>query len=169
MKKTKRKAEKPIFRASEVLDMAVQVEEQGLAFYKACRETENLDSRIKEVLDYLIDQENRHKEIFIRMKSGLEERPLPESYPGEMRSYLNSFVKDRVFPETDEAVREISDMHNPDQAIEFGIRFEKQSIQFYSAIKQVVRGSEQDAIEKIIGQEHTHIRRLLKLRQELEL
>ncbi|MFO7965363.1 MAG: ferritin family protein [Desulfobacterales bacterium] len=157
--------DKPIFRAGEVLDMAVRVEEQGLAFYEACRKTQS-KPEIVSVLDYLIDQEERHKEVFSQMKSDAQERPIPESYPGETRSYLDSFVKDRVFPDTEKASEEISEIRNIDQIVEFGIRFEKLSIQFYSAVKQLVRGSEQRAIDQIIDQEHDHIRRLLKLRKD---
>lgn len=160
--------EKSIFRASEVLDMAVQVEEQGLSFYKACRQVENLDGKVIRVLDYLIEQESRHREIFIRMKPGLQERPLLESYPGEMQSYIDGFVKDRIFQEINKAADAVSDINGIHQAIKLGIRFEKRSIDFYSAIKQVVRPSEHDVIENIIHEEHDHIRRLLKLRQELE-
>ena len=160
---------KSIFRASEVLDMAVQIEEQGLSFYKACRQVQNMDGKVIEVLDYLIDQEIRHREIFSRMKAGLQERPLLESYTGEMQSYIDSFVKDRVFQEIDKAADAVLDINSIHEAIKLGIRFEKQSIGFYSAIKQVVRPSEHEVIENIINEEHNHIRRLLKLKQELEI
>jgi len=160
--------EKSIFRASEVMDMAIQIEELGLSFYKACRQVENLDGKVIEVLDYLIDQESRHREIFSRMKSGLQDRPLAESYAGETRSYINSYVKDRIFYEIDKAEDALSDIYSLHHAIQFAIRFEKRSIDFYSAIKQMVRPSEHDVIENIINEEQNHIRRLVKLRQELE-
>lgn len=160
--------EKPIFRADEALAMAVQIEEQGLAFYKACREAKIVDSRIEKVLDYLIDQEIRHKKAFSRMKSDLESRPLPESYPGEMRSYLDSFVKDRVFDEIGAGAAAVSNMDRFNQAVEFGIRFEKASIRFYSALKEVVRRSEHETIDSVIGEEREHIRRLRQLEQELD-
>ena len=160
--------EKSIFRASEVLDMAVKIEDQGLSFYKAFRHVQNLDEKVIEVLDYLIGQESRHREIFSRMKSGLQERPLAESYPGETQSYIDSFVKDRIFYEIDRAEDALSDIYSLHQAIQFAVRFEKRSIDFYSTIKQMVRPSEHDVIENIINEEQNHIRRLLKLRQELE-
>ncbi|MDY0042360.1 MAG: ferritin family protein [Desulforhabdus sp.] len=157
----------PLFRASEILDMAIQIEHAGLRFYEVCVQAA-LGKQTEEVFEYLIDQERKHIQVFSRMKEGLEDYPLPETYPGEMRNYIDSFIKDRVFYEPAKASRQAGEIEDPLEAIEWAIAFEKRSILFYSGIKQVVRSSEMKVIDQVIASEHSHIRRLLELRRELE-
>ncbi len=157
----------PVFRAGEILDMAIQIEHQGLQFYEAC-ESAVLQPHVKDVFRHLREQERLHVDIFSRMKAGLSDYSLPESYPGEMRNYLDGFVKDRVFQDFSETFPEGLAIEDPFKAIEFGIGFEKRSILFYSAVKDMIRPSEASVVDDVIAQEHAHIRWLLALRHKLE-
>lgn len=157
----------PLFRAAEILDMAIQIEHQGLAFYQACMAAAR-EQKVREVFEFMIGQEKEHVETFSRMKEGLDEVRLPETYSGETRKYVDSFVKDRVFHEIEKASSDASQAPDPFRAIEFAIEFQQRSVHFYARIKHVVRASESEAVEKIISEEHGHIRCLLALREELE-
>lgn len=158
--------EHPVFRASEILDMAVQIERQGLEFYETCLAHASHPLVLK-ALQFMAEEERRHVEIFEHMKRGLEQYDPPESYPGELQAYLESFVKDRVFARPEEALEQARSLVDVDQAIDLAIGFEKRSILFYSAMKQVVRPSEREQTERVIAEEHAHIRRLLALRRDL--
>jgi len=157
----------PVFRAGEILDMAIQIERQGIRFYEACASAK-LRQEVLEVFLYLMDQEHLHVEIFSRMKAGLDDYSLPETYTGEMRSYVDSFVRDQVFYGPAEALPQEAHTEDPFKAIEFGIGFEQRSILFYSALKEAIRRSETNVIDEVISQEHSHIRSLLALRHKLE-
>jgi rubrerythrin len=159
--------EQSMFRAQEIMDMAIQIEHQGVAFYKGCLQSAPSDE-IKDIFNFLIDQENRHIEIFSNMKDNVLDESLPEEYPGETKSYIDSFVKNEVFYRPEDASQKASQTQDPYQTINFAIDFEKRSILFYSGMKQVVRRSESTKIEEVIAQEHDHIRRLLGLRRNLE-
>jgi rubrerythrin len=159
--------QQPLFRASEILDMAVRVEHQGADFYKKCAQA-STDSRVRNLFEFLIDQEFKHAQVFAGMKQGLEDYELPESYPGETRSYLDSFVQDRIFPGSEQDLDQGRAVSDPLKAVSLALEFEKRSILFYSGMKQVVRPSEHDTIDGVIGQEHGHILRLLDLRRTLE-
>ncbi len=158
----------PVFRAGEILDMAVQIERQGIQFYEVCAST-RLSEDVLKVFRHLMEQEQLHVEIFSEMKVGLDNYYLPETYTGELRSYVDSFVKDQVFYGPAEALRQANSIEDVFQAIEFGIDFEQRSILFYSAIKEVIRRSETKVVDDVISQEHGHIRSLLALRHQLEL
>lgn len=160
--------EYPVFRAGEILDMAVQIEQQGLALYESCAHA-SLGPQTKTVFEYLIEQEKKHIEVFTRMKQGLENSPVPESYPGETRGYVQSFVSDQVFSSQAQAVKKAAEISDPLEAVALAIGFEQRSILFYSAMKEVVRSSEGAAIDEVIAEEHDHIRRLLKLQRDLGL
>lgn len=153
-----------IFRASELMDMALQIERNGMRFYRHCAAAD-IDPEIKEIFEYLVEQEKEHLQLFSGMKEGLDDYSLPESYPGEMRSYVEGFVEGRVFSRPQEAQQ--PRLANANEAIDFAIQFEEYSILFYSTMKRLVRDSEQEVVERVIGEEHKHIRRLLELRRGL--
>jgi rubrerythrin len=158
--------EKPLFRAGEIMDMAIQIEHHGVAFYQACLKSP-LGQELKDVFNYLIDQEHKHIRIFSAMKKEVSEDTLPEDYPGEMQSYINAFVKKEVFNSPAEAAEEAASLNSALQAVDLAIDFEKRSIRFYSEIQPRVRSSESEKIGKIITEENNHIQDLDNLRKQL--
>jgi rubrerythrin len=158
--------EASMFRAGEIMDIAVRIENQGVVFYTACLQSAG-NAEVRDVFNFLIDKENEHIEVFRRMKTEVEDEPLPEDYPGETKSYMDSFVKNEVFHRPEDAPQNGSHMDDPYKTIDFAIDFEKRSILFYSGMKQLVRRSESQKINDVIAQEHGHIRRLLELRRNL--
>ncbi len=155
----------PVFRATELLDMAVQIERHGLEFYETCLGL-TTHPQVKKVLQFMAKEEGRHIEVFTRMKNGLQRYELPESYPGEMQAYVESFVKGKVFLAPEEGPNTLP-LGDVALVIDTAIGFEQRSILFYSAMKQVVRPSEGEVVEQVIAEEHSHIRRLLALRNDL--
>lgn len=143
--------------------MAVQVEKDGLAFYIACAATHNTEA-VGELFTWMADQERIHVEVFTEMREGLAERTLPESYPGETDAYIASLVSDRVFPSADACTA----FNNESAAIATALDMEKQSILLYSGIRNLVRISEQEVMDRVIEEEREHIRRLLALRRGLD-
>jgi len=158
--------EHPVFRATELLNMAVQIERQGLEFYETCL-GHATHPQVKEALQFMAKEESRHIEVFTRMKNGLQHYELPESYPGEMQAYLDGFVTDKVFLAPEEGLDTIP-LSDVALVIDAAIGFEKRSILFYSAMKQVIRVPEGEVVEQVIVEEHSHIRRLLALRNDLK-
>jgi rubrerythrin len=158
--------EPSFFRASVILDMAIQIENHGIAFYRGCLQS-SVGSKLKDVFNYLIDQEHKHIGTFSEMKKELSEDTLPEDYPGEIQSYINAFVKKEVFNSPAEAAQEAASLNSALEAVDFAIDFEKRSIRFYSEIQPRVRSSESEKIGKIIAEENKHIQNLNNLRKQL--
>ncbi|MFP4348437.1 MAG: ferritin-like domain-containing protein [Desulfococcaceae bacterium] len=154
------------FRAGEVLEMAVQIERQGVTFYETCLKTE-LPAKIKQVFQFLLDQEHQHIQTFQEMRQDLSDHELPESYAGETESYMQSFVKDEVFTSPMQAAEKAEGITDASEAIEYGLKIENRSIDFYQNIKGVVPTSEREAIDGVIFQEKEHKRRLESLRKEM--
>lgn len=156
-----------MFRASEILEMAVRIEKQGIAFYNACLESE-LEEEVAGVFRYLIEQERHHINTFKTMRRDLEDYDLPESYAGETGSYMDSFVNEAIFFSPKQAAEKVKSLSDPLQAIDFGIQFENRSINFYEEMKEIVPASEGEKIDDVIEQERRHIERLESLRKEVE-
>lgn len=152
-----------VFRAAEILDLAIQIERQGIAFYRACKEA--LDSSaLKETFSYLIEQEHIHLRLFSGMKENLREIRLPESFAGEYDRHLAAFVQDEVFSMPEEAAEKARSLQSVQEAVDWALAFEQKSIDFYHLIKNYVRASESATIERIIEEEKRHIERLNQLR-----
>ena len=156
-----------MFRASEILEMAIRIEKQGIDFYTSCLEAE-LDEKVADVFRYLIEQEHHHINTFKTMREDLEDYELPESYAGETGGYMDSFVNEAIFFSPKEASEKVKSLSDPLQAIDFGIRFENRSINFYEEMKEIVPESEGEKIDGVIEQERRHIERLESLREEVE-
>jgi rubrerythrin len=148
-----------IFRAGEILDMAIRIERQGIAFYSVCREVVDAPD-LAETFASLIDQEHDHIEIFRQMKAGSDDERLPESFSGEYHRNTDAFVRDRVFTDPGAAADEVRRLGDARSAVDWAIAFEEKSIGFYEWIKDRVRPSESEAIDRIIAQERQHIARL---------
>ncbi len=152
--------------ASDILDMAIQIERQGIQFYEACAASK-FQPEVLYVFGNLIVQEHSHIGVFSQMKIELEDFSVPETYPGEMRNYMDSFGGDHVFYGLTEAVQQSGDIEDPLKAIEFGIGFEQRSVLFYIALREVIRNSTTKLVDDVIAQENGHIRWLLALRHQL--
>lgn len=155
-----------IFRASEILGMAVQIERQGIAFYGACMDWID-SSELKDTFAYLIKQEQAHLDVFSDMKKNSGDFKLPESYPGENQRHMAAFVRDRVFSAPDKAVEAARSLGNVLEAVDLAVGFEEKSIAFYNFAKNRVRASDKASIERIVREEQRHIDRLNDLRRKL--
>ena len=156
-----------IFRAGEILDMAIRIERQGIAFYTACRDVVDAPDLAETFAD-LIDQEHDHIDVFRRMKTDGDDDRLPESFTGEYDRNTDAFVRDRVFSDPEAAADEVRRLGDARAAIDWAITFEEKSIGFYEWIKDRVRPSENAAIDRVIGQERQHIARLEARREALD-
>jgi len=156
-----------LFRASEMMDMAIRIENQGLRFYEACAAAQP-DPDIKDAFRYLKDQESEHARAFSHMKAELpEDYALPETYPGELQDYMDAFVRGKVFEDPAHAETVATETEDPVAAVDFGLEIEKASILFYSGMKQFVRQSDIQELDRIIAEEERHVRRLLALRRQM--
>lgn len=159
--------DRPLFQAAEVLDMAIEIERKGLAFYRSCG-VARANEKVAELFAYAAEQEERHIEIFTRMKRDLDQYTLPESYPGETRAYIEGLIGETAFATADEAACAAEEMSDIGEAIATAVNMERSSIAFYSGLRDLVRESERAVVDEIIAEEHRHIRRLLALEHELQ-
>jgi len=155
-----------LFQAAEILDMAIEIERKGLAFYQGCA-VARASEPVAEVFEFAATEEEKHIRLFTEMKSALEQYTLPESYPGETLAYIHGLIGQTVFGTVEEAACGAEQIGDVADAIDKAVAMERESIAFYSGVRELVRESERDVIDEVIAEEHRHIRRLLALRHEL--
>ena len=85
-----------MFNASEVLQFAIKIEENGEAFYLRMAKKVG-DEGIKNTFNTLAEEEIKHRKIFEGMTSKIENYEPAESFPGEYFQYLRSYAEEHIF------------------------------------------------------------------------
>lgn len=153
-----KKMQQKDYSIKEIIELAVQIEEEGISFYHKAAEKQD-DDKIKKLLLQLADEEAIHRKNF---KALLDKVPAWEDRgqldDQEFHQYMNALVEDVIFPR-DEPVPDDNHL-----IINLALEKEKDSILFYEPFLDICQGKDRDIIFKIIEEEKKHILRLLEIR-----
>lgn len=151
----------------ELIDIAVGIERNGAAFYDSLVKSTS-DLMAKSAYQSLAEQEREHIGIFQNMLGLVDVYSFPEDYTEEYDLYLKALVDSSIFTDY-QVAREMAQKVSSDaEAIQIGIIAEKESILFYSEIRDLVRRSERQVLNKIIEEERSHLRQLSELKRSLD-
>jgi rubrerythrin len=155
------------FSGSELLEIAVGIEKNGMAFYQALADkTEN--KNIKDIYIHLAGEEKKHLDTFQGMSDSLGQVKPPETYTEEYMLYLKSLVDSAVFSNIVEAQQKAKKALSEIEAIDTGIQAEKDSILFYAELQNLVRKQDRKVVTNVLDEEKKHLRQLSGLRRELK-
>lgn len=152
-----------LFKASEIVNVAILIEENGYKFYKAVA-NESRFYELKEPALFLASEEKAHSETFKKILDNLPAYEMAEAYPGEYQLYLKALADDNIFTTPKDPIKLAQFFKNTKEVIDFGIGIEKDSIIFYEGLKEMVLKNELTAIEEIIKQEKKHLLKLLQMK-----
>jgi rubrerythrin len=154
------------FSGSELLEIAVGIEKNGMAFYQALADkTGNRD--VKGTYNYLAGEEKKHLDTFQGMLNSLGQAKSPETYTEEYMLYLKSLVDNAVFSSITEAQQKAAKVFNEIEALNIGIQAEKDSILFYTELQNLVRKPDRKVVLNILDEEKKHLRQLSELKKGL--
>ncbi|MFA5928662.1 MAG: ferritin family protein, partial [Candidatus Margulisiibacteriota bacterium] len=151
-----------VYAVDELLKFAIQIEEDGLAFYQKMS-AGSAEPEVKALFTTLQEDEARHKKIFEELLAEEKRTEAQISFPDEYELYLKALVRSTVFPK-DTAI--LSKLVDDAEIIEYAIGKEKDSILFYAEMKSSVADGGR-LIEKIINEEKLHIIKLLDMKEKL--
>jgi rubrerythrin len=146
------------FNADEIFEMAQQIERNGAKFYRAAAKK---ISAMKETFLELADMEDEHLKTFTDMRSNLsaaEKEPLVFDPDSQAAMYLQVMANGHVFDIKTDPTRQLTGRKTAEDILKMAIGLEKDSIVFYSALKESVsRKAGKDKVEAIIAEEMSHI------------
>jgi rubrerythrin len=154
-----------LLSASEVFQFAVNIEENGFAFYNTYADTLPSGTS-KEMFSFLADEERKHIKVFSEMLGRIEDFKQTVNYPDEYFAYLHSYADNLIFKKGG-LEREIASIKDERQAIAFGIRRELDSILYYQEIKSFVPGKDSHLIDQVIAEERKHFTKLSQFDKEM--
>ena len=154
------------FSGRELINIAVGIERNGAVFYDSLADSTR-DAAVQGTYKYLADKEKEHIGIFRNMLGSVGDYQPPETLTEEYDSYLKALTDSLVFTD-DQVAREIARKVNSDiEAIQIALGAEKDSILFYSEIRDLVRMPDRDVVNRIIEEEKSHVRQLSDLKKDL--
>ncbi|MBN2017248.1 MAG: ferritin family protein [Candidatus Cloacimonetes bacterium] len=154
-----------IFDVTEIYQFAVQIEENGEKFYRAMVEKFD-DPKVKELFDFLAIEEVRHEKVFKEMLAKIEDYNPQESYPGEYFDYLHAYADNLVFT-IDKIDEGIESVNTVDEALQFAIGKELDTILYYHEMRNVVPKHQQKLVDDIIDEERKHVVQLTEMKRQL--
>lgn len=152
--------------AGDVFEVALQIEKQGEKFY---RHAVNLtdDPKTKDVFRFAADEEAKHRKLFEAMAAKVEaDYKPPETYPGEYCNYVRAYAENLVFPE-EKMEAQFSGIKTLEDALEFAIQKEIESILYYLEMKNFVPTSHREEVDRIIEEERKHYLRITDLKRNI--
>jgi rubrerythrin len=154
------------FAASEVLEFAIRIEENGEAFYRAIAKKIKT-AKIKELFNYLADEEVKHRRIFTDMLSKIEKYEPAESFPGEYFLYLRAYADEHVFTKAKTGALMARKINTAKGAVGFALGIELDSILYYMEAKNLVPEHQRQVIDGIADEERHHYLKLLEIKKGL--
>ena len=146
------------FNADEVFEMAEQIERNGAKFYRAAAEN---FPEVGQLLLELAAMEDNHEKTFAAMRAeltGTEAEPLVFDPDGQAQLYLQAMADEHIFNIKSDPANQLGSLNTPDEVLKMAMGLERDSIAFYTGLKESVsHRAGKDKVEGIIKEEIKHI------------
>jgi len=153
-----------LFTAAQMVDIAIQTEQTGTAFYTAAaRSTE--DPQIHALCEWLADQEKAHERAFRMMRDELGDTGDGE-WPEHRHEFIKHLLSSRFVPDPAD-VDDVVDGMTPGGILNFALHFEKDTVLFLYEMRDMVSESERAHVNALIEEEKKHITRITKAQAQL--
>jgi rubrerythrin len=154
-----------MFSASEILDLAIKIEENGERFYRQAMKRFP-DQALQEMLFWFAEQEARHRDFFLKMKNSLKDGTADRWVEQLSGAMLQGAVDDHLFSMDEVDLDTIGDVRT---LVDIAIGLEQDTVMFYEIIASFVTEPEVlHQLKAIINEEQKHIELFRERQQYLE-
>jgi rubrerythrin len=148
------------FEAADALELAMGIEKNGEAFYRAVLKKTEV-AEIRALFEDLAEQEVKHFAVFQKLAKAFQGRPLMGAAEwDEYQKYLQATVQSSLFEGPERALAAADEAQDEKEAIKMAIGFEKETLLFFYNLRDLVTDRDQETIDRIIAEEKSHVRRL---------
>lgn len=157
-----------IFQATDVIEMALEIEKSGEVFYRAVAQKVK-SPQVQALFEDLAEQEVQHYAAFEKLSQTEWDRPLmTRDAWDQYLMYLQATVQSTFFEGQDKALALAEQMSDEKEAIRMAMGFEKETLLFFYDLRDMVSEADKKVIQRIVDEEKSHLRRLAAmLRPEL--
>ncbi len=144
------------FTISEILIIALKIEEYGKDFYKQYSEISDLEET-KKTFMFLSKEEQIHYDKYKAILNSLRQKELKINYPGDVSFYLKALAKESIFDES-KKVKIALKIKSEKEILEFALELEHDSIKFYEIMKRTIPLKDRKTVNGIINEEKEHVK-----------
>ncbi len=150
------------FSLNEVVELAVQIERNGYAFYNEALKRKDLTPDAHALLTELRDQELNHEKIFSHLRDEQDMTILEQSPDWELVGYyMKAMVDSRIYNSPEAAIRHVNAAKGFIDILLYAIAFEKDTLLFfYTIYDNITIDKSRKIIHEIINEEISHVVRL---------
>ena len=153
-----------VYSGGGILKVALQIEKNGWDFYEALAEqAKNPDAR--ETFRFLAAEERRHIDVFIGLLNAIKDE-VPD-FSKKSLKYIETLAKDHIFTREEQGKAMAQTMEDDRDALNLGIKFERDSIVFFEAMRELMPPGDMGTLNILVAQERNHLRKLYSMRARL--
>lgn len=141
------------FSLREAVEQAVQTERLGHDFYLEMAKRFSDNPQIKDLCKTLARKELEHEKRFSELMGMVEDSG--EEAWDEVSKYLRAIVESEFFLGKNKSLPSLDRIKSIEDAVRTAIGFEKETLLYFYAIRDVLRGK--DVVSQIIDEEKSHI------------
>lgn len=155
-----------ILQPAEIVDIGIEKEKKRRDFYAIAADHFKDDTELAKLFGQLRDWEEDHIKRFGEIRDQVSKAQYAESYAGETESYMRALIESELYNEvTPEAFAE--KIKTPADALDMGIRFEKDAILFFSGLSRFIDEKSKTITDQLIAEEQQHMLYLFNKKKDL--
>jgi rubrerythrin len=143
------------YSGQEIYEIAVRIEENGQDFYSRAAEMIREHNDTKALFLDLAEKEVLHVAIFQKLFDKFQ--PEDFEFPTEDASgYMTHLAESHIFGKPDSGAKMARTITNPQQALEIALKFENDSVSFYTELLKSTKSDSRRLVQQIINEEKEH-------------
>ncbi len=147
----------PLFSTSEILDIAIGIEQNGEAVYRDALEIIS-EPGLVSLLTWMADEEVEHAKWFCNLKKDVETKSTNPFVEEMSRELFNDLLGEKSFSHKEV---DFSKVEQIDDLIAIFMEFEKDTVLFYEILEPFIEDEGTlENLKKIIAEENNHIAKL---------
>jgi len=150
---------------ADVIDLAVRAELRGERFYREAASVA-ASEETRALFRYLAEEERRHRATFESLASDIVTTEIDPTTWQEAMAYIEVTVDRALFRDTDAAILSVSKGEDETATIERAIGFEKETLLFFTTLRDLVQSPNRPIVDEIAREERRHIGRLARMLEQ---
>jgi len=149
----------------EILEFAVYIEERGYEFYVGAMKKLG-EPRATELFQYLADEEFKHEKVFKKLMEQGDDVKSGEHDP-EYQAYMREFCKAHSLGDREAISAKLARLSSLEEILDLAMGFEKDSIVFFSELREAYARGHAGPLDKVIHEEMGHLRKIFQMKREM--
>lgn len=147
-----------MFSADEIIDIAIQIEQNGEALCRKVLQKENMEPALTLLFEWMAEQEAQHIKWFSTLKGNVRTTGGNAKLEQMGKALLYDVIGDQSFSLGD---ADFSKIESIEDLLSLLIEFEKDTVLFYEMLRSAIEDTKTlSYLDKIIAEENQHVQQI---------